>query len=121
TFHRLDRNRLGSVRVPLPGVQVKTTDAGEVIANEPNIVRGYWENEEATRAAIDKDGWCHTGDVGKFGADGFLWLHGRKKDMSALPDGLKVYPEDIENILAADPRLQELATPQRPVLATLAP
>src|SRR5205809_404582 len=92
---------------------------GELFANGPNIFRGYWENEEATRAAIDKDGWFHTGDLGKFDADGFLWLHGRKKDMIALPDGLKVYPEDIENILAADPRLQEIATPQRPVLATV--
>ena len=119
TFNRLDRNRLGSVGVPLPGVRVKITDEGEVIANGPNIFRGYWENEEATRAAIDKDGWFHTGDLGKFDADGFLWLHGRKKDMIALPDGLKVYPEDIENILAADPRLQEIATPQRPVLATV--
>src|SRR2546428_7164934 len=120
TFNRLDRNRLGSVGVPLPGVQVKITDEGEGIANGPNIFRGYWENEEATRAAIDRDGWFHTGDLGKFDADGFLWLHGRKKDMIALPDGLKVYPEDIENILAADPRLQEIATPHRPLLAPVA-
>jgi len=119
TFNRLDRNRLGSVGVPLPGVEVKITDEGEVIAHGPNIFKGYWENEEATRAAIDNEGWFHTGDLGKFDADGFLWLHGRKKDMIALPDGLKVYPEDIENILAADPHLQELATPQRPVLATV--
>ncbi|HEV8468917.1 MAG TPA: 1-acyl-sn-glycerol-3-phosphate acyltransferase, partial [Candidatus Limnocylindria bacterium] len=99
--------------------EVKITEDGEVIAHGPNIFKGYWENEEATRAAIDKDGWFHTGDLGKFDADGFLWLHGRKKDMIALPDGLKVYPEDIENVLAADPRIQELATPQRPVLATV--
>src|SRR5207253_8790077 len=65
----------------LPGVLVKITDEGEVIAHGPNIFKGYWENEEATRAAIDKDGWFHTGDLGKFDADGFLWLHGRKKDM----------------------------------------
>src|SRR2546428_252867 len=120
TFNRLDRNRLGSVGVPLPGVLVKITDEGEVIAHGPNIFKGYWENEEATRAAIDKDGWFHTGDLGKFDADGFLWLHGRKKDMIALPDGLKVYPEDIENILAADPRLQKIATPHRPLLAPVA-
>src|SRR5207302_911486 len=118
TFNRLDRNRLGSVGVPLPGVEVKVADDGEVIAHGPNIFKGYWENDEATRAALDADGWFHTGDLGKFDADGFLWLHGRKKDMIALPDGLKVYPEDIENILAADPRLEEIATPQRPVLAT---
>ncbi|HEV8470104.1 MAG TPA: AMP-binding protein, partial [Candidatus Limnocylindria bacterium] len=66
TFNRLDRNRLGSVGVPLPGVEVKITEDGEVIAHGPNIFKGYWENEEATRAAIDKDGWFHTGDLGKF-------------------------------------------------------
>ncbi|OLD10090.1 MAG: hypothetical protein AUJ06_02785 [Chloroflexi bacterium 13_1_40CM_3_70_6] len=119
TFNRLDRNRLGSVGVPLPGVEVKLAGDGEVIARGPNIFAGYWENEEATRAAIDPDGWFHTGDLGKFDADGFLWLHGRKKDMIALPDGLKVYPEDIENVLAADPRIAAIATAQRPVIATV--
>jgi len=116
TFNRLDRNRFGSVGVPVPGVEVKIADDGEVLAKGPNIFKGYWENEEATRAALDGE-WFHTGDLGKFDDDGFLWLHGRKKDMIALPDGLKVYPEDVENILAADPRIQELATPLRPTLA----
>jgi len=116
TFNRVDRNRFGSVGVPVPGVEVKIADDGEVLAKGPNIFKGYWENEEATRAALDGE-WFHTGDLGKFDADGFLWLHGRKKDMIALPDGLKVYPEDVENILANDPRIQELATPQRPTLA----
>ena len=116
TFNRLDRNRFGSVGVPVPGVEIRIADDGEVLAKGPNVFKGYWENEEATKAAIDGE-WFHTGDLGKFDDDGFLWLHGRKKDMIALPDGLKVYPEDIENIIAADPRIQELATPQRPTLA----
>ena len=119
TFNRLDRNRFGSVGVPIPGVDVKLAPDGEVIARGPNIFKGYWENPEATAAAIDSAGWFHTGDLGRFDEDGFLWLHGRKKDMIALPDGLKVYPEDIENVLAADPRIEALATPQRPVLATV--
>src|SRR5437867_5328488 len=119
TFNRLDRSRLGSVGVPLPGVAVKLARDGEVIARGPNIFKGYWENEEATRAAIDADGWFHTGDLGKLDTDGFLWLQGRKKDMIALPDGLKVYPEDVENVLAADPRIAAIATAQRPVVATV--
>ena len=118
TFNRLDRNRFGSVGVPVPGVEVKIADDGEVIAKGPNIFKGYWENEEATRGALVGE-WFHTGDLGRFDADGFLWLHGRKKDMIALPDGLKVYPEDVENVLAADPRIQELATPLRPTLAVV--
>jgi len=118
TFNRLERNRFGSVGVPVPGVEVKVASDGEVLARGPNIFKGYWENEEATRAALDGE-WFHTGDLGKFDDDGFLWLHGRKKDMIALPDGLKVYPEDVENVLAADPRIQELATPVRPTLAVV--
>lgn len=116
TFNRLDKNRFGSVGVPLPGVEVRIAEDGEVLARGPNIFKGYWENEEATRAALD-GGWFHSGDLGTIDADGFLWLHGRKKDMIALADGLKVYPEDIENVIAADPRIQALATPQRPELA----
>jgi long-chain acyl-CoA synthetase len=116
TFNRIDRNRYGSVGVAVPGVEVKIAEDGEVLAKGPNVFKGYWENDEATRAALDGE-WFHTGDLGKFDDDGFLWLHGRKKDMIALPDGLKVYPEDVENVLASDPRIQELATPLRPTLA----
>ena len=118
TFNRLDRNRFGSVGVPVPGIDVKIAEDGEVLAKGPGIFQGYWENDEATRNALDGE-WFHTGDLGRFDADGFLWLQGRKKDMIALPDGLKVYPEDVENVLAADPRIQELATPLRPTLAVV--
>ncbi|HET7700479.1 MAG TPA: AMP-binding protein, partial [Candidatus Limnocylindria bacterium] len=116
TFNRLGRNRFGSVGTPVPGVDVRIAEDGEVLARGPNVFTGYWENEEATRAALDGE-WFHTGDLGRFDEDGFLWLQGRKKDMIALADGQKVYPEDVENALAADPRIQELATPLRPTLA----
>ena len=119
TFNRIDKNRLGSVGVPLPGVQVRVAGDGEVLVKGPNVFKGYWENEEATRAVLDPDGWYHTGDLGEFDGDGFLWLRGRKKDIIVLADGLNVYPEDIENVLAADPRVQAAASPQRPVIATV--
>ena len=119
TFNRLDRNRLGSVGVPLPGVEVRIGDDGEVLVHGPNVFKGYWENDEATRAVLDEAGWYHTGDLGEFDKDGFLWLRGRKKDMIVLADGLKVYPEDIEDALAADPRIEAAATPLRPVIATV--
>jgi len=119
TFNRLDRNRLGSVGVPLPGVEVHIAPDGEVLVRGPNVFKGYWENEEATRAVLEPAGWYHTGDLGEFDRDGFLWLRGRKKDIIVLADGLNVYPEDIENTLAADPRIQAAATPQRPVIATV--
>ncbi len=119
TFNRVDHNRLGSVGTPLPGVEVRVAEDGEVLARGPNVFKGYWENDEATRAVLDGDGWYHTGDLGKFDEDGFLWLHGRKKDMIVLSDGTKVYPEDIENTLAADPRIEAVATPLRPEVATI--
>ena len=119
TFNRVEHNRLGSVGTPLPGVEVRVAEDGEVLARGPNVFKGYWENEEATRAVLDKDGWYHTGDLGAFDKDGFLWLHGRKKDMIVLADGTKVYPEDIENMLAADPRIEAVATPLRPEVATI--
>jgi long-chain acyl-CoA synthetase len=119
TFNRVELNRLGSVGTPLPGVEVKIATDGEVLARGPNVFKGYWENEEATRAVLDKDGWYHTGDLGEIDKDGFLWLRGRKKDMIVLADGTNVYPEDIENALAADPRIEALATPLRPAVATV--
>jgi len=119
TFNRVDRNRLGSVGVPLPGVEVRIGEDSEVLVHGPNVFKGYWENEEATRAVLDDGGWYHTGDLGEFDKDGFLWLRGRKKDMIVLADGLKVYPEDIEDVLAADPRIEASATPLRPVIATV--
>ncbi len=119
TFNRLDRNRLGSVGVPLPGIEVRIAEDGEVLVHGPNVFTGYWENEEATRAVLDDAGWYHTGDLGEFDTDGYLWLRGRKKDMIVLADGLKVYPEDIEDVLAAHPRIEAAATPLRPVIATV--
>ena len=118
-FNRLDKNRLGSVGVPLPGVEVRIADDGEVVVRGPNVFKGYWENEEATRAVLDAEGWYHTGDLGEIDADGFLWLRGRKKDMIVLADGLKVYPEDIEEVLAADPRVRAASSPLRPEIATV--
>lgn len=119
TFNRLDRNRLGSVGVPLPGVEVRIALDGEVLVHGPNVFKGYWENDEATRSVLDAAGWYHTGDLGEIDKDGFLWLRGRIKDMIVLADGLKVYPEDIEDILAADPRIQAASSPLRPVIATV--
>jgi long-chain acyl-CoA synthetase len=119
TFNRVELNRLGSVGTPLPGVEIKVAADGEVLARGPNVFKGYWENEEATRAVIDAEGWYHTGDLGEIDKDGFLWLRGRKKDMIVLADGTNVYPEDIENVLAADPRIEALATPLRPTVATV--
>jgi long-chain acyl-CoA synthetase len=109
SFTRPDRNRIGTVGEPIPGVEVRIAEDGEVLVRGPNRFAGYWQNPEATAAAIDADGWYHTGDLGELSADGFLTLRGRKKDMIALPDGQKVYPDDIEAVLVGDDRLRDAA------------
>jgi long-chain acyl-CoA synthetase len=105
---RLEANRIGTVGQPIPGVEVRIAQDGEVIVSGPNVFLGYYEKPEATQQVL-RDGWYHTGDLGTLDEDRFLTLHGRKKDMLALADGTKVYPEDIENTLSRDPRVQDSA------------
>ncbi len=107
SFTRPSRNRLGTVGEAIPGVEIRIEDDGEILARGPNRFKGYWQNQEATDRTIDADGWYHTGDLGALTEDGFLTIRGRKKDMLALPDGQKVYPEDVEAVLATDDRLRE--------------
>jgi long-chain acyl-CoA synthetase len=107
SFTHPQRNRLGTVGQAIPGVELRIGPDGEVLARGPNVFAGYWEDPAATAAAIDADGFYHTGDIGEFSDDGFLTLRGRKKDMLAMPDGTKVYPEDIEAVLTRDPRLRD--------------
>ncbi|MCJ7709635.1 MAG: AMP-binding protein, partial [Chloroflexi bacterium] len=107
SFTRPERNVLGTVGEPIPGVEVRIADDGEILARGPGRFAGYWKNPEATADAIDADGWYHTGDLGAMTPAGMLTFRGRKKDMLALPDGQKVYPEDVEAILREDVRLQD--------------
>jgi long-chain acyl-CoA synthetase len=106
-FTRPSRNRIGTVGEAVPGVEIRIADDGEIQVRGPSVFAGYWEDPDATRAAIDDERFYHTGDIGQLDGDGFLTLRGRKKDMLAMPDGTKVYPEDIEAVLARDPRLRD--------------
>ena len=107
SFTRPSRNKIGTVGPPIPGVEVRIADDGEIQVRGPSVFAGYWEDPDATRAAIDDERFYHTGDIGQIDEDGFLTLRGRKKDMLAMPDGTKVYPEDIEAVLARDSRLRD--------------
>jgi long-chain acyl-CoA synthetase len=109
SFTRPKRNVLGTVGEPIPGVDVRIEEDGEILARGPGRFAGYWKNAEATAAAIDADGWYHTGDLGAFTKAGMLTFRGRKKDMLALPDGQKVYAEDVEAALKDDPRVKDAA------------
>ena len=89
----------GTVGQPTPPVQVRLADGtNEIVVGGPTIFQGYWQDPAAT-AAVVRDGWYHTGDVGRWDARGNLVLMGRTKNIIVLPNGLNVYPEDIENVL----------------------
>ena len=90
---------LGTVGRTIPPVQVKLADDGEILVAGPTLFSGYWRDPETTAAAFTADGWYRTGDIGRHDAAGHLILMGRKKDIIVLPNGLNVYPEDVENAL----------------------
>ena len=81
---------------------------GEVLARGPNVMKGYWRQPEATAAAIDRDGWFHTGDIGYLDEDGFLFIADRLKDM-VISGGENVYPAEVESALYAHPAIAEIA------------
>ncbi|MDT3669392.1 MAG: long-chain fatty acid--CoA ligase [Aromatoleum sp.] len=105
-----------SVRVAAEGGgssgDAKPGVSGEILVRGPNVMCGYWNNADATAAAL-QDGWFHTGDMGHFDADGWLWVDGRKKEM-IISGGENIYPAEIENLLAESPDIAEVAVVGRP-------
>jgi long-chain acyl-CoA synthetase len=95
TLNHPFRTRRGSVGKPIAGIEVRIADDGEILVRGGNVTGGYYNAPEATAAAF-RDGWFHTGDIGALDADGRLTVHGRKKEMIVTPDGLNVFPDDVE-------------------------
>ncbi len=101
--NRIESNVPESIGQPIPGVQVKISDKGALLVKGPNIMLGYWENPEATRAMFTEDGWLNTGDTARMDGDGRLYITGRLKEIIVLSNGEKVPPVDMEAAIARDP------------------
>ena len=105
---RNDGLRFGSVGRPLPGVQVRIAEDGEVLAKGPNIMLGYYTDEEMTRQTIDAEGWLHTGDIGEITKEGFLRITDRKKEIFKTSGGKYVAPQVMENKLKASRFIEQV-------------
>ena len=102
SFNRPDAVKFGSAGKPVPGVDVRIAEDGEILARGPNIMLGYFQMEEATREAFEGD-WFKTGDVGHIDEEGFLVITDRKKDILVTSGGKNVAPQPIENLLKSTP------------------
>jgi long-chain acyl-CoA synthetase len=98
----------GSVGKAIAGVEMKIAPDGEILVRGDNVTSGYFNAAEETARAFE-DGWFHTGDVGEIGGDGQLFIRGRKKEMIVTPEGLNVFPEDVERVLNHVPGVRDSA------------
>ncbi|MGA2880903.1 MAG: AMP-binding protein [Bryobacteraceae bacterium] len=100
--------RQGSVGKPIAGVEVKIAPDGEILVRGENVTTGYFQHPEETARAFE-GGWFHTGDIGELKDNGELAILGRKKEMIVTPEGLNVFPEDVENVLKQQPGVRDAA------------
>ncbi len=104
--NRPDNIEIGSIGEPLNNVEVKIADDGELLVRGPNVMKGYWNDPDATRAAIDEDGWLYTGDIAEFTEKGNLKITDRKKDLIVSSGGKNIAPQPIERLLSKSPYIE---------------
>jgi long-chain acyl-CoA synthetase len=120
TVNLVERSKIGTVGPPLPGVCVRIADNGEIFIKGNNVFKEYWNNPEATAAAL-KDGWLATGDIGSFDADGFLTITGREKEIIVTAGGKNVAPAALEDPIRANSLVSQIIVvgDKRPFIAAL--
>lgn len=111
----------GSVGKPLDNVQIRIAEDGEILAKGPNVMKGYFKNEEATKETFTEDGWLKTGDIGHFDEEGRLFITDRKKDLIVTAGGKNVAPQVIEAVLKENKYVNQVVVigDQKPYLSVL--
>ena len=107
TVNRPGLVRVGSVGQPLAGTTVRVADDGELLVRGPQVMRGYWENPEASDEVLSPEGWLHTGDLGAIDDEGFVWITGRKKELLVTAGGKNVAPAPLEERIRAHPLVSQ--------------
>jgi len=107
TFNRPTRFKFGSVGQPLDNVEIKIAADGEILIRGANVAKGYLKQPEATAEVFEPSGWFHSGDIGRLDEDGFLFITDRKKDLIVTAGGMNIAPQNIENMLKADPFISQ--------------
>ncbi|MFA6356849.1 MAG: long-chain fatty acid--CoA ligase [Candidatus Omnitrophota bacterium] len=121
TVNTFNAVKFGSVGRPIKDVEIRTAQDGEIFIKGPSVMKGYHRNEKATSEAIDADGWLHTGDIGYFDAEGFLYITDRKKDVIITAGGKNIAPQNVENLIKGDSYIQEVVVhgDRRPYLTAI--
>jgi long-chain acyl-CoA synthetase len=121
TCNRPDDNRPESVGRAVNNVEVKIADNEELLARGPNIMLGYWNNQEASGRVVDDEGWLHSGDKARIDEQGHIYITGRIKEIIVLSNGEKVSPVDMEMAITMDPLIEQVMVigEQKPYLSAI--
>ena len=121
TANRYDQYKFGTVGTAIPGVELRLAADGEIVARGPNIAKGYYKRPEATAEVFLEAGWFATGDIGEIDPEGFLRITDRKKDLLVTAGGKNIAPQNLENLLKADPYISQAMVygDRRPYLTAL--